>query len=105
MVGIEVRITTCTVGEGAGVAAPGLEFFAFPTLEQLSAATVSHLREQGFGYRCAAAGHHKDHYHASAQAHTGHKRTSLLQALATRAGMLVALCPHHADALLCGPTV
>lgn len=38
-------------GEGAEAAVPGLEFYAFPTLEQLSEATEVHLRASGFGYR------------------------------------------------------
>ena len=33
-------------------AAPGLEFYAFPTLQQLGEATEAHLRASGFGYRC-----------------------------------------------------
>ena len=32
----------------------GTPLFSFPTLEQLSSATESRLRELGFGYRCGA---------------------------------------------------
>lgn len=35
------------------MAAPGLAFYSFPTLEQLSEATEEHLRAEGFGYRCS----------------------------------------------------
>jgi hypothetical protein len=38
---------------GGGDAAPGLEFYAFPTLQQLGEATEAHLRASGFGYRSA----------------------------------------------------
>jgi len=40
-----------TDGENGSVGAPGLAFYAFPTLEQLSEATEEHLRAEGFGYR------------------------------------------------------
>lgn len=36
-----------------GEAAPGLEYYAFPTLQQLGDATEAHLRASGFGYRSA----------------------------------------------------
>ena len=32
---------------------PDLAFYAFPSLEQLSAASEAALRAEGFGYRCA----------------------------------------------------
>ena len=37
---------------GSGKQQPGLELYAFPTLEQLAAATEEDLRADGFGYRC-----------------------------------------------------
>lgn len=54
--------TPAAAGEGAAAAAggsgkqaPGLELYAFPTLEQLAAATEEELRADGFGYRCEGA--------------------------------------------------
>ncbi|KAI7841954.1 hypothetical protein COHA_004481 [Chlorella ohadii] len=38
-------------GGGSGKQQPGLELYAFPTLEQLAAATEEELRADGFGYR------------------------------------------------------
>ncbi len=43
-------------GGGSGKQQPGLELYAFPTLEQLAAATEEELRADGFGYRCGLAG-------------------------------------------------
>lgn len=38
-------------GNGGGSQAPALALYAFPTLEQLAAATEEQLRADGFGYR------------------------------------------------------
>ncbi len=44
------------------MAVPDLAFYSFPTLEQLSAASESALRAEGFGYRyCQHASHCHDH--------------------------------------------
>lgn len=41
---------------GAGGKPAELALYAFPSLEQLAAATEEQLRADGFGYRCASCG-------------------------------------------------